>query len=78
MARSYPASGTLRSGEWIKKIPSRYTPSQVAQYLSAIGYEPSYTEEAISSGVFPANLETLERLMRLHLLTIPLENTEMH
>lgn len=78
MAPDYPMSGTLRDGEWIKNVPSTYTPSQVCQYLSYIGYEPHFAEEAITSGAFPTNLENLERIMRLHLLTIPFENTAMH
>ncbi|KAF9448085.1 cysteine proteinase [Macrolepiota fuliginosa MF-IS2] len=76
--RPYPASGTLRDGQWIKRVPSKYTPAQVAQYLSAIGYDPLYDEEAISSGRFPTNLDSLGRIMRLHVLTFPFENTSMH
>ncbi len=78
MVLSYPTSGTLRDGEWIKKVPSAYTPTQVCQYLSLLGYEPHYAEEAISSDAFPVDLENLARIMRLHLLTIPFENTAMH
>jgi len=74
----YPASGTLRDGQWIKRVPSRYTPAQVVQYLSTIGYDPVYDEEAISSGGFPINPESLGRIMRLHVLTFPFENTSMH
>lgn len=78
MTLAYPASGTLRDGLWIKKVPSKYTPEQVAKYLSVVGYEPSYDAEAISSGKFPTNLETLARVTRLHMLTFPFENTAMH
>jgi hypothetical protein len=78
MAQSYPASGTLHDDLWIKKVPSKYTPDQVARYLLAIGYNTHFDAAAISSGAFPINLENLERLMLLHLLTFPFENTPMH
>ncbi|KXN92043.1 Arylamine N-acetyltransferase 2 [Leucoagaricus sp. SymC.cos] len=78
MPSSYPASGTLHDGLFIKSVPSIFSPGQVSQYLTAIGYEPSYDEQAIASGAFPVNPETLERLMRLHLLSFPFENTQMH
>ncbi|KXN92041.1 Arylamine N-acetyltransferase [Leucoagaricus sp. SymC.cos] len=78
MPPSYPTSGTLGDGLFIKSVPSRYTSDQVAQYLTAIGYEPSYDAEAIAAGAFSVNSETLERLMRLHLMTFPFEDTQMH
>lgn len=78
MIQHYPASGTLRDDQWIKPVPSRYTSAQVAQYLSAVGYDPLYDKEAISSGGFPVTPDSLERLMRLHLITFPFENTSMH
>ncbi|KAF5354216.1 hypothetical protein D9756_006927 [Leucocoprinus leucothites] len=78
ISQPYPANGTLRDGVWIKRVPSRFTPNQLADYLSAIGYDPLYDTESISSGAFPINPETLERLVRLHLLTFPFENTSMH
>jgi hypothetical protein len=78
MSQPYPASGTLHSGLWIKKVPSVYTPGQVSQYLSAVRYDPVYNAEAIGSAAFPLNRDSLERLMRHHLLTFPFENTGMH
>jgi hypothetical protein len=71
-------SGTLQEGLWIKKVPSRCTADQVAEYLSAIEYEPVYDAKAIASGQFPTSLESLTQVMRLHLLTFPFENTAMH
>jgi hypothetical protein len=77
MAPPY-TSGTLQDGLWIKKVPSRCTPNQIAEYLSAIEYEPVCDAEAIASGHFPVNLDSLTQVMRLHLLTFPFENTAMH
>ena len=75
---SYPASGTLRDGLWIRNVPSRFTCEQVADYLSTIEYTPTYDPKRIESGHFPTNPDALERLVRLHLLTFPFENTSMH
>ncbi|TFK32376.1 arylamine N-acetyltransferase 1 [Crucibulum laeve] len=70
--------GILRGGAWIKNVPSYYSPAQVLQWLSAINFVPQVTEEDITTRSFPAPLETLEQLIRLHLLTFPFENTAMH
>lgn len=73
------ASGTLRDGLHIKTVPSCYSPAQVAQYLARIGYTPTeHTDRLIANGGFPTTLENIERLIRLHLLTFPFENTAMH
>jgi hypothetical protein len=78
MGLPYPSSGTLDNGLWIKHVPSEYSPDQIAQYLSAIDYEPLYNAGAILSGHFPTNVNSLTRLMRLHMLAFPFENTSMH
>jgi hypothetical protein len=71
-------SGTLQDGLRIKKVASRFTPKQVAEYLSAIEYEPVYDAEAIASGSFPVNLDSLTRVTRLHMLSFPFDNSAMH
>jgi hypothetical protein len=71
-------NGTLRDGLWIKKVPSYYNPAQISKWLSRIRFEPSCTEQDISTGAFPATLENLYILVRLHLLAFPFENTAMH
>lgn len=78
MSLPYPSSGTLENGLWIKYVPSEYSSDQIARYLSAIDYEPPYNAEAISSGQFPINIYSLSRLVRLHMLAFPFENTSMH
>ncbi|KAF8623248.1 hypothetical protein AX17_007494 [Amanita inopinata Kibby_2008] len=72
--------GTLRDGLYIKKVPSPYSPSQLTQYLIRIGFTPEehVNEQLIRDGKFPATLENLERIIRLHLLAFPFENTAMH
>ncbi|KAM6489257.1 arylamine N-acetyltransferase 1 [Amanita muscaria] len=72
--------GTLRGGIYIKSKQSCYSPGQLARYLTRIQYTPKeHAEETfIADGSFPANFENLERLMRLHLMTFPLDNTAMH
>ncbi|KIL63913.1 hypothetical protein M378DRAFT_163863 [Amanita muscaria Koide BX008] len=65
--------GTLRDGLYIKSKPSPYSPQQLARYITRIGYTP-----IIANGLFAANLDNLERLIRLHLLAFPFENTAMH
>ncbi|PFH49729.1 hypothetical protein AMATHDRAFT_62578 [Amanita thiersii Skay4041] len=73
-------NGTLRDGLYIKHMPSCYSSLQAAQYLDRIGFSPAeYVSEAvIAAGKFPATLENLERIMRLHSCTVPFENTEIH
>jgi hypothetical protein len=70
--------GTLRDDLWIKPVTSYYSTSQVVQWLSCIGYEPTFTEQEVASGLFPVNLNNLSVLMRLHLVAFPFENTAMH
>jgi hypothetical protein len=72
------AQGILRGGLWIKKVSSKYTPAQVATYLSCIGFTPMYSEKDISDGSFPVSLENLHTVFRLHLITFPIENTAIH
>ncbi|KAM6500018.1 hypothetical protein JOM56_005526 [Amanita muscaria] len=67
------AEGILRDGLYIKSKPSPYSPPQLARYITRIGYTP-----IIANGLFAANLDNLERLIRLHLLAFPFENTAMH
>ncbi|KAJ3564237.1 hypothetical protein NP233_g8419 [Leucocoprinus birnbaumii] len=74
----YPNNGTLRNGTRIRKLPSKFTSGQVSQYLSVIEYNPTYSAEDIAASAFPVNLETLGRIMLLHHLTFPFENTQMH
>jgi hypothetical protein len=66
--------GTLRGGLLIKSVPSYYSASQALQWLSCIGFPERFEDVA---SFFPS-LENLEHLTRLHLLTFPFENTEMH
>ena len=72
--------GILRGGLYIKPKPSYYSPGQLARYLTRIQYTPKeHAEETfIADGNFPANLENLERLIRLHLVAFPFDNTAMH
>jgi len=64
--------GTLRGAVLIRHVPSLYTPSQISQYLAAVGIQHHDTK------TFPPTLENFERLVRLHILTFPFENTAMH
>jgi arylamine N-acetyltransferase len=63
----------------IKHCPSPFFPSQVVEYLQAINFEPLpvWRAESVWDG-FDPNLETLEKLMRLHVIAFPYENTEDH
>lgn len=70
--------GTLRDGLWIKHAPSHYSPAQILQWLSCIGFKHQYAELDISSGAFHTTLENLKLIARLHLLSFPFENTSMH
>ncbi|KAF8630321.1 hypothetical protein AX15_002994 [Amanita polypyramis BW_CC] len=74
------SEGTLRDGLYIKAVPSYYSPEQVAQYLTRVGYTPvEHTDEQLlANNNFPTTLENIERLIRLHVLTFPFENTAMH
>ncbi|KAF8623251.1 hypothetical protein AX17_007497 [Amanita inopinata Kibby_2008] len=74
------ADGTLRDGLYIKKVPSPYSPSQLTHYLNRIGFTPEehVNEQLIRDGKFPATLDSLERIIRLHLLVFAFENTAMH
>jgi len=70
--------GQLRDSLWIDNVASYYTPQQVSQYLISVGFENAPSTDVIAAGDFPASLENLRRLVRLHLLTFPFENTAMH
>ncbi|KAF8066538.1 arylamine N-acetyltransferase 1 [Lyophyllum atratum] len=71
-------TGTLQDGQFIKQVPSPYTPTQIVQWLSRIGFPTSYSEDNLSRGAFPHTLENLGALARLHLVAFPFENTAMH
>ncbi|ESK91089.1 arylamine n-acetyltransferase 1 [Moniliophthora roreri MCA 2997] len=70
---------TLTDGRYIKKMPSPYSKSQVLEWLTLIGYNitPSVKSD-IENDTFRADLDNLKILMRLHIVGIPFENTEMH
>jgi hypothetical protein len=70
--------GTLQDGQFIKHVPSPYTPAQILQWLSRIGHPKSYSEDEISRGAFSHSLEELGVSARLHLLAFLFENTAMH
>ncbi|TFK23882.1 arylamine N-acetyltransferase 1 [Coprinopsis marcescibilis] len=70
--------GYLQNQARITQIKSVYTPNQVANYLSAIKFEPTTSEDDIVNARFTTSVENLERIMRNHLLTFPWENTMMH
>ncbi|KAF8879268.1 hypothetical protein BD779DRAFT_1447074 [Infundibulicybe gibba] len=70
-------TGTLRDGCWIKRVPSAYTPAQIAEYLQYVGLT-QYTESNIASGGFSPSFDNLGLLVRLHLLTFLFEHTAMH
>ncbi|KAK0192994.1 arylamine N-acetyltransferase 1 [Armillaria mellea] len=78
MSPSWPCSGKLRNNSNIKKIPSRYSPTQVLQWLTCIGFPDTYSEIDISSGGFPITLENLHILTRLSTVAFPIENTALH
>ncbi|KAJ8082770.1 hypothetical protein PM082_008626 [Marasmius tenuissimus] len=72
-------TGTLADGRWIKKMPSPYSKTQVLDWLSYIGYDVTPAVESfVENDTFPANLENLTVIQRLHLLAITFENTSMH
>jgi len=72
------ATGYLRDNLWIKPTPSAYTPSEIRQYLLAMGYSPLPTEEEIAAGRFPRSVETLEAVMQTMVFGVPFENTSIH
>ena len=63
----------------IKDCPSPFSPPQVVEYLQTIGFRPipSWTANKTWENIEP-NIETLEKLMRLHVIAFPFENTEDH
>ncbi|KAL0566128.1 hypothetical protein V5O48_015889 [Marasmius crinis-equi] len=72
-------TGTLTNGRWIKKMPSTYSKSQVLEWLSYIGYDVTpAVEKSLENETFPANLDNLTIIQRLHLIAVPFENTSMH
>ncbi|KAJ2932444.1 hypothetical protein H1R20_g4670, partial [Candolleomyces eurysporus] len=72
-------AGFLQDELWIKRVQSKYTPIQVAQYLAAIGVSPPSTrEQPLDSTNGSRRLETLEMVVKHHLLAFPFENTDMH
>lgn len=70
--------GYLQDHLWIRPIPSRYTPEQVALYLTTVGWKNLPSEDELSAGRLERSVETLEQIMLRHLLTFPWENTGMH
>ncbi|KAF8879269.1 hypothetical protein BD779DRAFT_1789009 [Infundibulicybe gibba] len=71
------SQATLCDGYWIKRVPSVYTPAQVAEYLRCVGLT-QYTEADIVRGGFPTSFDNLGLLVRHHLLAFPFEHTGMH
>ncbi|KAK1232758.1 hypothetical protein PQX77_004083 [Marasmius sp. AFHP31] len=64
-------TGTLADGRWIKKMPSPYSKTQVLEWLSYIGYDVTPgVESFVEHDTFPANLENLTIIQRLHLLAV--------
>jgi hypothetical protein len=63
----------------IKYLPSPFSPTQVVEYLQAIKFQPLpfWRAESVWDN-FEPDLETLEKLMRLHIIAFPYENTEDH
>jgi hypothetical protein len=71
--------GMLANGRYIKKMPSQYSKSQVLEWLTLIGYDvTSKVQSDVENDTFQADLHNLTILMRLHIVGIPFENTEMH
>ena len=64
----------------IKHCPSPFSPSQVVEYLQTIGFHPmpSWTADNNKWENFEPSLETLDKIMRLHVIAFPYENTEDH
>ena len=76
-------AGYLQDKLWVKKVQSKYTPMQVAQYLATIGVSPPTSGvQTVDSENGPRQremrLKMLETVVKHHLLTFPFENTEMH
>lgn len=78
MSPSWPYNGKLHNDSKIKKISSRYSPTQVLQWLTCVGFPGTYSEIDISSGGFPITLENLHILTRLSTIAFPIENTVLH
>ncbi|ESK90329.1 arylamine n-acetyltransferase 1 [Moniliophthora roreri MCA 2997] len=74
---SSPTDGTLAGGSFIKRTTSVYSKDQVVHWLKRIGF-PRTIEAEIREERFPTTLENLELLSRLHLVTFPFENLDMH
>ncbi|KAL0568122.1 hypothetical protein V5O48_013873 [Marasmius crinis-equi] len=74
----------MASISYIKSAPSVYTPTQVVQWLKAIGYpetvgsSPDELATQLDEKKFPTTLETLTLVSRLHLMAFPFENLDMH
>lgn len=72
------SGGFLRDKLWIRLIPSSYTPAQVLAYLEKIGWDAGLSEDDIQAKRFPRGPDALAKLILLHLLTFPWDNTAMH
>ncbi|TFY82414.1 hypothetical protein EWM64_g1604 [Hericium alpestre] len=81
---SMPSPGFLFDCARIQHIPSPYTPSQVRSYLSRIGWPsiPDATgdrkKEDKNVVEFDANLANLQLLVYLHVITFPMDNSDLH
>ena len=62
----------------IEHCPSPFSPPWVVGYLQAVGFRPipSWTANNRWQG-FELSLETLKKLMRLHVIDFPYENQKM-
>lgn len=67
-------SGWLEGSALIRDVLSPYSPAQVDTYLDKIGWP---AQAANQQRVQP-NLESLRRLMHLHLLAFPQDTSALH
>ncbi|KAG8978014.1 N-terminal acetyltransferase [Tulasnella sp. JGI-2019a] len=54
----------------MNSTPSYYSAEQLAEYLKHIGFPSAVNDEP--------SLDSVEAIIRHHLITVPSENTEMH
>lgn len=69
---SAATTGSLSDGSHIRKVPSAYTEEQIATYLQTVGWQTTLPSS------FVPNIDNLARLMYLHVLAFPIDNTDLH
>ena len=62
----------------ILAVESYYTAEQAIQYLRLINFPEPPSLDELQCGHFNISFKNLSAITRLHLISFPFENTEMH